>query len=100
MFADKIDRSMEVYVDDMMVKSPTVEQHIRDLTYTFAALKLYKMKLNLEKCTFKVEARKFLGFMVSQKGIEPNLENIQAILDMPQPLSIKDIQKLAEKWPH
>ena len=54
---------MEVYVDDMMVKSPTVEQHIQDLVDTFAALKLDNMKFNLEKYTFEVKASKFLGFM-------------------------------------
>ena len=63
-FADKIDRSMEVYVDDMLVKSSTIEQHIKDLADTFASLRLYNMRLNPEKCTFGVEACKFLGFMV------------------------------------
>ena len=53
-FTDKIDRSMEVYVDDMLVKSPTIEQHIKDLTDTFASLRLYNMRLNSEKCTFGV----------------------------------------------
>ena len=53
-FADKIDRSMEVYVDDMLVKKPTIEQHIKDLADTFAFLRLYNMKLNPEKCTFRV----------------------------------------------
>ena len=61
-FADKIGRSMEVYVDDMLVKSPTIEQHIKDLADTFAFLRLYNMRLNPEKCTFRVEASKFLGF--------------------------------------
>ena len=64
-FADKIGRSMEVYVDDMLVKSPTIEQHIEDLADTFALLRLYNMRLNPEKCTFGVEVGKFLGFMVS-----------------------------------
>ena len=64
-FADKIGRSMEVYVDDMLVKSPTIEQHIKDLADTFVSLRLYNMRLNPEKCAFGVEAGKFLGFMVS-----------------------------------
>ena len=55
---------MKVYINDMMVKSPMREQHIRDLADTFATLKLYNMKLNLEKYMFEVEAKKFLGFMV------------------------------------
>ena len=53
------------------------------------------MRLNPEKCTFGVEAGKFLGFMVSQKGIEINPEKIQAILEMMSPKSVKDIQRLA-----
>ena len=53
------------------------------------------MRLNPEKCAFGVEADKFLGFMVSQRGIEINPEKIQAILEMTSPKSVKDIQKLA-----
>ena len=64
-FDEKIGRSMEVYVDDVLVKSPTIEQHIKDLADTFASLRLYNMRLNPEKCTFGVEAGKFLGFMIS-----------------------------------
>ena len=64
-FANKIGQTMKVYVDDMMIKSLIVEQHIQDLVDTFAAIRLYNMKLNPEKCTFRVEAGKFLGFMVS-----------------------------------
>ena len=81
-FADKIDRSIEVYVDDMLVKSPTIDQHIKDLADTFFSLRLYNMRLNPEKCTFGVEVDKFLGFMVSQRGIEINPEKIQTILEM------------------
>ena len=64
-FANKIGQSMEVYVDDMLVKSPTIEQHIEDLANTFASLRLYNMRLNPKKCTFGAKAGKFLGFMVS-----------------------------------
>ena len=90
-FADKIGRSMEVYMDDMLVKSLTIKQHIKDLADTFASLRLYNMKLNPEKCTFGVEADKFLGFIVSQRGIKINPEKIQAILEMTSPKSVKDI---------
>ena len=78
-FADKVNRSMEVYVDDMLVKSSIIEQHIKDLADTFASLRLYNMRLNPKKCTFGVEVGKFLDFMVSQRRIEINLEKIQAI---------------------
>ena len=94
-FVDKIDRSMEVYVDDMLVKNSTIEQHIEDFADMFASLCLYNMRLNPEKCTFGVETGKFLDFMVSQRGIEINPEKIQAILEMPSPKSVKDIERLA-----
>ena len=64
-FEDKIGKTIEVYVDDLLVKSPTMEQHIWDLEETFSTLYLYSMKLNVEKCTFEMEVGKFLGFMVS-----------------------------------
>ena len=75
-FANKIGKSMEVYVDDMLVKSSTIEQHIEDLANTFVSLRLFNMRLNPEKCIFGVEAGKFLSFIISQRGIEVNLEKI------------------------
>ena len=73
---------MEVYVDDMLVKSTESRNHAHDLHEAFKTLKQYGMKLNLVKCAFGVSSRKFLGYMVSSKGIEANLEKIQAILEM------------------
>ena len=63
---------MDVYIDDMLVKSPTIKQHIQDLAKTFSTFRMYNMNLNLKKCIFKVKVRKLLGFMVSQKDIEAN----------------------------
>ena len=65
MFAQKIGRNVQVYMDDMLVKSRKEEDHLEDLRETFNTLRSYNMKLNLGKCTFGVMARKFLGFMVS-----------------------------------
>ena len=96
-FSNKIGRTMEVYVDDMMVKSLTVEQHINDLADTFASLQLYNIRLNLEKYIFRVEVGKFLGYMISRRGIKANLEKIKAILDMPSPRSVKHIQMLVDR---
>ena len=73
---------MEVYVDDMLVKSKEEEDHLDDLKETFNTLKQYSMKLNLSKCAFGVSSEKFLGFMVSQRGIEANPEKVRAILEM------------------
>ena len=65
MFSKQIGRNMEVYVDDMLVKSKEELTHLDDLRETFATLKQYQMKLNLGKCVFGVALGKFLGFMVS-----------------------------------
>ena len=63
---------MEVYVDDMLVKSKEEEDHLDDFKETINTLKQYSMKLNPSKCAFGVSFKKFLGFMVSQRGIEAN----------------------------
>ena len=85
---------MEVYVDDMLVKSKEELAHLDDLKETFATLKQYQMKLNPSKCIFGVVSGKFLGFMVSQKGIEANPEKVQAIINMASPRTVKEVQKL------
>ena len=65
MFSKQIGRKVEVYMDNMLVKSKEDEDHLDDLKETFNTLKQYSMKLNLAKCTFGVSSGKFLGFMVS-----------------------------------
>ena len=65
MFYRQIGRNMEVYVDDMLVKSKKVEQHLEDLRETFDILRKYQMRLNPAKCVLGVSSGKFLGFMVS-----------------------------------
>ena len=80
---------MEVYVDDMLVKSKEEFAHLNDLKETFSTLKRYQMKLNPGKCDFGVASGKFLGFIVSQRGIEVNLEKVQAIINMLRPGPLK-----------
>ena len=72
MFAHQIGRNIQVYVDNMLVKSRREDDHLNDLKETFDTLWSYNIKLNLSKCAFGVTARKFLGFIVSQRGIEIN----------------------------
>ena len=85
---------MEVYVDDMLVKSREELAHLDDLKETFTTLKQYQMKLNPAKCVFGVASGKFLGFMVSQRGIEANPKKVQAIINMTSPKTVKEVQKL------
>ncbi|CAL8991543.1 unnamed protein product [Prunus brigantina] len=93
-FADLIGTSMEVYVDDMLVKSRTANDHLRNLSLMFDKLKQYNMRLNPSKCAFGVASGKFLGFMFSQRGIEANPEKIRALIDMRVPKTKKEVQSL------
>lgn len=94
MFEKQIGRNVEVYVDDVFVKSKEEEDHLDDLKETFNTLKQYSIKLNPSKCVFEVSSRKFLRFMVSQRGIEANPEKVKAILKMSSPKMIKEVQSL------
>ena len=75
-FAHQLGRNVQVYIDDMLVKSVRENNHLCDLQETFNTLRSYNMKLNPSKCMFEVTAGKFLGFMVSQRGIEVNPEKV------------------------
>ena len=85
MFRPQIRQNVEVYVDDMLVKSPDEEEHLDNLQGTFDTLRRFSMKLNPSKCVFGVSLGKFLGFMVSHRGIEANPEKIKMILNMKPP---------------
>ena len=91
MFRPQIRRNVEVYVDDMLVKSLDEGKHLDDLQETFNTLRQYNMKLNPNKCAFGVASGKFLGFMGSHKGIEANPEKIKAILDMKPLQNVKEV---------
>ena len=97
MFAHQIGRNVKVYIDDILVKSLREDDHLSDLQETFDTLQTYNMKLNLNKCVFRVTAGKFLGFMVSQRGIEVNLEKIRAIVELAPPKMVKEVQSLNSK---
>ena len=98
MFHKQIGESMEVYIDNMLVKSVKAELHVAHLAESFQVLKNYNMKLNPTKCSFGVSAGKFLGFIVNSRGIEANLDKIKVVLDMLQPPSnTKEIQRLTRR---
>jgi hypothetical protein len=83
------------YIDDIIVKSTKQENHIADLQETFANFRQAGLKLNLEKCVFGVKKGKFLGCLVSTKGIEANPSKIEAILRLELPSTKKGAQRLA-----
>ena len=94
MFQKRIGVIMEVYIDDMLVKSTTAGLHIAHLSEAFQILRNYNLKLNPAKCAFGVSSGKFLGFIVNNRGIEANPDKIKALLDMPSPSGIKEVQRL------
>ncbi|CAA0814729.1 Unknown protein, partial [Striga hermonthica] len=94
MFKSQIGRNIEVYVDDILVKSKASTSHPDDLRETFQTLRAFGMKLNPNKCAFGVKAGRFLGYIVNEHGIEVNREKVKAILDMAPPRSIRDVQVL------
>ena len=94
MFQKYIGMSMEVSIDDMLVKSVKAELHIAHLAESFQILKNYNMKLNPTNCAFGVSVGRFLGFMVNSRGIEANPDKIKVVLDMHPPSNTKEIQCL------
>ena len=91
MFRPQIRWNVEVYVDDMLVKSQDERKHLDDLQETFDTLRQYNMRLNPSKCAFRVSSKKFMGFMVSHRRIEANPDKIQAILKIEPPRNIKEV---------
>ena len=91
MFLKQICATMEVYIDDMLVKSTTADLHIAHLSEAFQIMRNYNMKLNPAKCAFGVSAGKFMGFIVNHRGIEVNPDKIKAVLDMSSPSGIKEV---------
>ena len=85
---------MEVYIDDMLVKSKERPDHIGHLRETFELLQKHGMKLNPLKCAFGVNSRKLLGFMVMHRGIEANPIQLKIVMDSHTPASRKGVQQL------
>ena len=79
MFESQMGKNIEVYIDDMVVKSKIVFEHIGDLTNIFEILRRHKLRLNVSKCSFGVGLGKFLGYMVTHRGIEVNPNQIKVI---------------------
>ena len=87
-------KNIEVYIDDMVVKSKIVSKHIGDLTNIFKILRGHKLHLNASKCSFGIDSGKFLGYMVTHRGIEVNSDQIKAINNLQPPRNPKEVQKL------
>ena len=94
MFESQMGKNIEVYIDDMVVKSKIVSEHIRDLADIFKILRGHKLRLNASKCSFGVGSGKFLSYMVTRRGIEVNPDQVRAINNLQPPRNPKEVQKL------
>ena len=99
MFESQLGKNIEVYIDDMMVKSKVVKskvvsEHVKDLGNIFEILRKHKLRLNTSNCSFGVGLGKFLGCMVTHHGIEVSLDQVKAINSLQPPRNPKEVQKL------
>ena len=94
MFEPQLGKNIEIYIDDMVVKSKAESEHVNDLGNIFAILRRYKLRLNASKYSFGVRSGKFLGYMVTHREIEVNPDQIKAINDLRPPRNPKKVQKL------
>ena len=92
LFHDMMHKEIEIYVDDMIAKSQREDDHVINLKKLFKRLRKFQLKLNPEKCTFRVTFGKLLGFIVSKKGIEIDPDKVRAIQDLPPPRSQKKVR--------
>ncbi|GJV11443.1 reverse transcriptase domain-containing protein [Tanacetum coccineum] len=96
-FDSQVGRNIEVYVDDLVIKSHTKAEMLRDIDETFCTLRKINMKLNPKKCTFEAVKGMFLGYMISPEGIKPCPDKTEAVLQLPSPQTIKEVQNLNGK---
>jgi len=94
MFREKIENTVEVYIDEMVVKSKANQRHVDDLIEIFKILRWYRLRLNADKCVFGVGASKFLRYMITHRGIEVNPDQISAIERLKPPSNLKEVQVL------
>jgi hypothetical protein len=91
---EQIGRNIEVYVDDIVIKSSKANSFLKDLREAFANLERYSIKLNPKKCSIGVPTGQLLGYLVSERGIKGNPEKIQAIINMQPPKMLRHVQQL------
>ncbi|GJU16887.1 reverse transcriptase domain-containing protein [Tanacetum coccineum] len=96
-FDNQVGRNIEVYVDDLVIKSYTEAEMLRDIEETFRTLRKINMKLNPKKCTFGAVEGMFLGYTITPEGIKPCPDKTEAVLQLPSPRTIKEVQSLNGK---
>nr|GEW77834.1 reverse transcriptase domain-containing protein [Tanacetum cinerariifolium] len=96
-FDSQIGQKIEVYVDDLVIKSHTEAEMLRDIGETFRTLRKINMKLNLKKCTFEAVEGMFLGYMITLEGIKSCPDKTKAVLQLPSPRTSKEVQSFNGK---
>nr|GEZ17442.1 reverse transcriptase domain-containing protein [Tanacetum cinerariifolium] len=96
-FESQMGRNIEVYVDDLVVKSHTEAEMVRDIEETFRTLRKINMKLNPKKCSFGLAEGVFLGYVITPEGIKPCPDKTAAVLQLPSPQTVKEVQSLNGK---
>ncbi|GJV84244.1 reverse transcriptase domain-containing protein [Tanacetum coccineum] len=96
-FSHQIGRNLEAYVDDIVIKSTSKKEMLKDIQETFERFRSINMKLNLKKCSLGVEEGPFLGHLITKQGIKANPSKVKAVIDLDQPRTLKDIQSLNGK---
>ena len=94
MFEPQLGKNVEVYINDMVVKSRVVLEHVGDLGNIFETLRKHKLRLNASKCSFGVKSGKFLGYMVTYRGIKVTPDQIKVINNLQPSQNPKEVQKL------
>ena len=96
-FHDLLGVILEVYIDDVVIKSAGLGHHLADLRLVLERIRRYSLKINPLKCAFGVSARKFLGFIIHEKGIEIGSKRVEAMKHVGAPTCKKDLQKFLGK---
>ena len=94
LFEPQLRKNVEVYIDDMVVKSKLESKHVNDLGGIFDILRRHKLRLNASKSSLSIRSRKLLGYMVTHRGIEVKHDQIKAINNLQPPRTLKEVQRL------
>ena len=97
MFHDFIHKIVEVYVDDIFIKSKKKEDHVQDLKAAFERMRQYKLRIKPQKCVFGVSAGEILGHIISRRGVEVDTKKIKAIIEMAPSTNLKQLRSLQGK---
>jgi hypothetical protein len=93
-FHDLLEMFLEVYIDDLVIKSADFDEHLANLRLTLERMRKYNLKMNPLKCAFSVSVGRFLGFIVHEKGIEIDPKKVESIKNLGEPTCKRDVQKL------